>query len=307
VSAPAPQRAGLPTAGRLPDAGPGPGSVPVVPGAGAPLDRGGFLHRREIPAGKAGVSALQLDAAVLAHSAGGFADLRIVTADHRQVPYVLERLDGLLSVRLPALETWTSSPSEGGSGRTTTYLVRLPYPNLAGARLSFSTNARVFQRAIRLQPEPGPMNTDRRTLATASWSHGDAGTPAPDLTFDIGSIGSTRLFLAVEDGDNAPLQIERPTLLLPRYQLRFVRRTTAPLELLYGNPRLKAPRYDVSLMAASLLDAQAEQVSPGPEQEGPLSAPRATFVFWGALVAAVVVLLALIVRLLRPESQGRKE
>jgi len=57
-----------------------------------------------------------------------------------------------------------------------------------------------------------------------------------------------------------------------------------------------APRYDLALLAPRVLGAPAEEVAAGPEREVPVPAPNPlpTRVFWGVLVAAVVVLLALV-------------
>jgi len=60
------------------------------------LDPAAFMFQRTIPDGPAGVVALAVDPLALAHSRGPgerFADVRILDASHRQVPYVIEHRD----------------------------------------------------------------------------------------------------------------------------------------------------------------------------------------------------------------------
>ncbi len=96
-------------------------------------------------------------------------------------------------------------------------------------------------------------------------------------------------------------------MLLPGYQIRFLRAEAQPLTLYYGDPTVAAPRYDLALLKPYLLDAPTSEIVPGPERERTpaASAARLPFwAFWGVLVAAVLILLVLIARLLRAESAG---
>ena len=107
----------------------------------------------------------------------------------------------------------------------------------------------------------------------------------------------------IDEGDNAPLPIRAPTLLLPAYRLRFFRDGHTPLTLLYGRSDLAAPRYDLALVAPRLLGAPAQDVLPGAEQgSSNVTGVTPMVVFWGALALAVLVLVVLIARLLRPSS-----
>ncbi len=113
-----------------------------------------------------------------------------------------------------------------------------------------------------------------------------------------GRLRTDSLLVLVNDGDNSTLALEKPTLLLPSYRLRFFRQEGASLRLVYGNASLGAPRYDIELIAPSLLDAAAEVVSADPEPAGAVSfGPKAKLVFWRVLGVVVVVLLLLIARL----------
>jgi hypothetical protein len=107
--------------------------------------------------------------------------------------------------------------------------------------------------------------------------------------------------LVIDEGDNAPLPIRDATLLLPAYRLRFFRDAHTPLRLLYGRSDLTPPRYDLALLAPRLLGAPAHDIVAGAEQAGAdVTGVTPTIVFWCALGAAVLVLIVMIARLLRP-------
>jgi hypothetical protein len=279
---------------------------PALSGAAA-LDPGKFHHRRKIPAAPPGLTALRLDAAVLSHSPG-LADLRIADARGRQIPYLVERRDEPLSLSLPAL---ARRARKGDPPSLSRHRVELPYPSLPEARLVLATTARVFEREIRLVEVPAfPFHREEepeRTVAQAAWRHADPQTPAPRLILDLPSVPSTRFDLLVEEGDNSPLPLAPPRLLLPANRLRFFYPAGASLELLYGQPGLAPPRYDLALLAPRLLGESAREIAPGPELHGsPEPDVEATQrkIFWGALIAAVLVLLLVLGRMLRarPES-----
>jgi hypothetical protein len=127
--------------------------------------------------------------------------------------------------------------------------------------------------------------------------------PAPALTIALPPLRVTDLSLVIDEGDNAPLPIRDATLLLPAYRLRFFRDGHTPLSLLYGRSDLAAPRYDLALLAPRLLGASAQDVVPGAEQgSSNVTGVTPTVVFWGALALAVLVLVVLIARLLRPDG-----
>lgn len=277
--------------------------------SGAALSTTGFRYSRRVPAGPAGLVALRLDAAAWAHSR--VTDLRIVDGGGRQVPYLVERLGGPTEVALDPLVAVQPDPAaarQGSSQRESVYRLRMPYEGLLAARLVLSTPARVFSRRVRVLVERhdaggrGQPRTD--TVASATWTHAHPETPAPSLAVDLPAIGATDLRLVVEEGDNSPLALDRPRLQLPGLRLRFVRPERAELTLFYGHPELTAPRYDLALLAPRVLGAAAVEIAAGPERQVPAPAPSRlpTRIFWGVLIAAVVVLLALVMRLISARS-----
>jgi hypothetical protein len=279
-------------------------------GAGAPLEMGTFRYARDIPAGKAGLCSLELDALVLGHSQGyGLGDVRLATPDGRQIPYVLEQMGDPLIVRLPPLERIAEPAGvlrrvpRDALGSESYYRLRLPAENL-NARLVLRTGARVFERHVEVGVEQS--NARRNTpplwwLANATWRHDDASAASPPLTMDLPRAESRDLVLVVDEGDNQPLPIAAPEIELPRWRLRFVRASGAPLLLLYGRRDMAPPRYDLALSSPDL-PTGAEPVAMGLERPlgpAPTTAPLSPLLFWGVLIAAVGVLLGMVARLLK--------
>lgn len=276
----------------------------IPPEPGAPIDPTPFHFSRKIPASESGLTALVLDAAVLAHTRSDLADLRIADAGNRQIPYLLEkRQDDVLALDLPMFrETAAAAQSH--------YRVVLPFENLPPAKLVLSTTERLFQRNVSLQVKR--VSTDPRsepsmeTVATAIWRHADPDTPAPPLTLDLhASLEAGSATLLVDEGDNRALAIGGARLELPLYRLRFFYPAGGKLTLLYGQEALAAPRYDLQLLAPRLVGVSSRELAL--EKESATAAtpdgnPIQGKVFWTALVAAVVVVLGLVVRLLRSEK-----
>jgi hypothetical protein len=118
---------------------------------------------------------------------------------------------------------------------------------------------------------------------------------------------TTRVFLLVDDGDNAPLAITSAKLLVPAWRLRFFHPGGA-LQLLYGARDVGAPRYDLALLAPRLRAAPAKELalSTGAADAGPIAEPgqENRLVFWIVLAVAVAALLGLLGRLLAKGSAG---
>ena len=276
-------------------------SAAAMPTSGATIDSQGFRYARSIPSGTAGLATLPLDAAALAH--GSLGDIRIATPDGHQVPFLIERLDEPLAVTLPAPERLTSTRDQASRSR---YRIRLPYAGLPASRLAIHTDARVFDREVALQMLPSAEDDPRAragpiTVAATTWRHADPELAAPALSMELPPLRVAELSLVVDEGDNAPLPLRDATLLLPAYRLRFFRDGHTPLTLLYGRSDLGAPRYDLALLASRLLGAPAQDVVASAEREtSNVTAITPTIVFWCALALAVLALVVLIARLLRP-------
>jgi hypothetical protein len=279
----------------------------TVPEPGRALDPEGFQYRRNIPAA-AGLLALTLDAAVLAHSRGPasrFADVRVLDGQHRQIPYLIERRDEPLEVTLAIVGASASAATPPGQQRSV-YRVSQPYERLPTATLLLDTPARIFHRSVQIGFERPPDRQHRDTWfdvrSTDIWRHADEQAPAPPLSVRVEGTASRDLLVVIDEGDNAPLPLNGARLLLPTYRLRFYNGSGAPVQLAYGRTDLQPPQYDLALLAEHVMGAPARDVAADAEQErnGAAAAPLVpAWLFWTLLGAAVLVLLGVIARLAR--------
>jgi len=286
------------------------GAAPPLPTVGAPVDASTFRFVRDIPAGAAGLIAVRLDEAALAHSNGmpsRFGDVRVIDEDGRQIPYLVERSSEPLSVDVSLAKLSTRPGALGPRrGPEPVYRGSWPYAGLPSPRLVLSPSARVFRRPIHLVSEREPDRPHRdpwvETLGTAMWVHADQDTPAPALVMPLPSVDATQVLLIVEEGDNTPLPIGGARLLLPAYRMRLFRERGQSLRLAYGRTDLAPPSYDLALLAPRVFGVSAVDVPPGPEREGRAGGAAAIVsprLFWGILIGAVLVLIGLIARLVR--------
>jgi len=290
------------------------GAAPPLPTVGSSLDPALFEYVRPIAPGDAGLIALPLDAAVLSHSAGaarGFADVRVMDASARQVPYLVERASEPLSLDLK-LERLSQAPGwlDVRHSKPSVYRVPWPFVHLPSSRLVLTTSARVFERSIDvgIEREPDKLHRDSwlYPLTRVAWVHADQDKPAPALIVPLPSADAKELLVIVEEGDNTPLPLATARVLLPAYRLRLFRERGAALRLAYGREDLTPPRYDLALLAPQVLGVAATEIAAGAEERQRSAGTTAALVsprlFWAVLAVAVLVLLALIVRLLKKEG-----
>jgi hypothetical protein len=261
-----------------------------------------FRHSREISAAQPGLSTIQLDAAVLAHSRYDLADLRIVDGANLQIPYLLEKRGDVFATPLNSLLPESEAPPP----RHSYHHLVLPFENLPGARLTFTTTEKVFQRSIQIKVKRAP---DRRSepawesVAATTWIHNDGKSEPPPLVLDLpAALRTADILVDVEEGDNRPLPLGNFRIELPSYQLRFFHPGEGTLTLLYGNAALSAPRYDLELLAPQLAGTESRQLSLGDERSitaVPEENHAAAYVLWIALIVAVVAILGMLIRLLR--------
>ena len=287
----------------------------ALPTAGPPLDPTAFRYSRTVSDGPPGLLAVPLDAAVLAHISGrlrgDFADLRVVDAAGRQLPYLLDRRAEPLVVALPPAAPVGETLTRFGS-HTSVYRLTLPYAALPPARLVLRTSARVFEREVRVLVEPSPGERRKRdaaqTVASATWRHAEPDTAAPALTLGLPTLATAEVLLAVSEGDNPPLPLAAPELLLPSWHVRLFRGVPGELRLLYGQSQLSPPRYDLALLAPTVLASPALETALSAELEVTRSESviLRPATFWALMVAAVVVLLVLIARLVHGQDAARR-
>ena len=286
----------------------------LMPDRGAAIDISTFRHRRDIPAGSAGLAVLPLDVAVLAASRGpafAFADVRIADQSGRQVPYLLERRDEPVTVSLALRPTSTEIPSlqSAPAHSRSVYAATLPSSRLPSPRLVLETSDRVFERDVKVIVERRPDRAHRdawsEVLAATRWQHASPDVPAPAALLPLPEHEASEILIVVDEGDNRPLAISRAEILLPSWRLRFFRQSEEALSLLYGHDTLPPPRYDLALLAPYVMGAEAHEVDAAAAAAATTSAapvlvsPR---MFWIALAVAVLVLLAIIAKLVAGSS-----
>ena len=288
-------------------------AAPPMPARGSALVLSDFRYARSLPSGPQGLTVVPLDVAAYAHSSGQdgqFNDVRILDRDGLQVPYLLEKRDEPLVYDL-RFERREPSPGAGARPGASEYVVPIPYRELRGTEIVLTTRARVFERTVRIGVLPPPDRQGRTpgltAIQTQVWRHEDDAVPARPLTLTVPHAPLGDVVIEIDEGDNQPLPIERATLLVPSYAVRFFRADAAPLLLAYGRPNLQNPRYDLALLAPYVLGQRAQTVEAGPERGANGDAPGAStqpslvspMVFWAVLGLAVVVLLGLVVRMVR--------
>ncbi len=279
---------------------------------GAGFDPAGFRYQRSIQGGAVrALAAVALDEAVLAHSVS-LGDLRIRDGHAHQVPYLLERRDepAVIPLRLERLDK-DALDGPRLEPKSTLYRITLPFASLPPGQLVIATSGRVFQRRLALlaprRADASPRDPLVQTIEERDWIHTDPDTAASAIALPITGLGTSTLYLRVDEGDNAPLPLVSMRLELPGVRLRFFGTGDPALTLLYGNPALLAPSYDLALLAPRLVGAPAQELQLGPEAANVAAAPPAQAgmrIFWGALIGAVVVLMVLLGRLLRREGEA---
>jgi hypothetical protein len=120
------------------------------------------------------------------------------------------------------------------------------------------------------------------------------------------------IYLETDNGDNAPIQIGSIHLVFSPAHVVFKTTRTAPVQLVYGNPRASAPRYDIRLMRDEFERAEkinatlgAEVGADGPQGAYGASSGVGSVWLWGALALVVGGLLWIVTKLLPAESGNK--
>jgi hypothetical protein len=254
-------------------------AVPEAP-AGAPVDRSEFLYARPLGTIPAGIVSLTLDAHVLMRSRA-LQDVRIVDAKSNQVPYLVVPSQTSTIITLAV-------PPATREGKQSVYRLTLPYESLPdGTELELTTSASVFERDVVLRR---PLDESRGREAEVIERLGWKSTPSLRTSLAYGHA----VEVVIDEGDNAPLPVVSARLRLPSFALRFVSPGT-PLTLLYGNPSIAAPRYDLALISSQLTGQPARSIAltGEPTSEPPAKHRESRFFGIAIGVAAAVLLIVL--------------
>ncbi len=252
----------------------------------------GWAWRRAITG--SGLVRIPLDAHVAANARPDRADLRIVDAQGRQIPYLMgTRPSEVDHGALPFTRV-----EEGGLSRIT---IEVPDPRVPLSTLTLSTDSPLFQRRVTLERARG---SRLEPLRSFEWVGADRPVT---MTLDVGAVIGDRLLVTIDNGANPPLPITGVRGTWPRWEV-VARLPDGGAELWYGSPRATAPRYDLAEVRDDVLArATVEATLDAPREVAP---PERSW--WDRLIVLAGLgvlglgLLALTISLLRavPEPES---
>lgn len=273
--------------------------LPEIPVLAAALDVEGWSFRRALKLAAGSVQQLELTPHVLAHSHAGLGDLRLV-ADGRQVPFILER-PGFNR----AIHPEVSRADDPKRPRLSSWTIRLPQPRLPVVKLSCETQARLFQRDVRVFEEvvDGRGERHARSLGNATWIRRPESKVSRLNVMIVTAPVTETLRLEMDNGDNPGIDLEKFQAFVPVSRMLFKAPPGETVMLCYGNPQAASLTYDLDLVAPRLLAAsKSEALLADADPVGAMvrgGAPKSLPVlFYGALALVVVVLALVIIRLL---------
>lgn len=291
LAAASPELARLPTEVIAPgEVRPHPGWIPpevraelAGPGTTVPLE--GFRFRR--PVRGEGLVRVPLPHDVLARTRADLGDLRLLTEDGRQVPYLLRRRGGEQALRdLPVERV-----ERGGESVLT---ITLPHPDVPVSSVHLRTPATLFERRVTVSRVGGASLVPLRSVP---WHATDRpGTLGVALEQRVGD----RLVITIENGDDPPLPVDAVEVRWPAWEI-VARLPDEPVALWYGDPRRTAPSYDLALLDGSLRHRAADLALLG-DAEATSAAPLTTVdraLVAGGLGILVLGLGGLLVALVR--------
>jgi hypothetical protein len=269
---------------------------------GRPIDARVFAYRRPISVlpSPSGLSRLRLDVGDLAHARPDLADVRIVDAEGRQWPYLLER--DVVTVSEPLMVTRVAT-----EGRRTRYeLTPRSQPlRLRGVEVDFEAGFLDRPFTLTATDPEGTTRTlaDGRVVKRASAEE--------SLRIPFADARVARLELTIENGDEAPLVVTTVRALCPVSEL-YLPAPPGDYALLLGDLEAEAPQYEIARARSTLLAVPAVDVRAAPGGANPAFSRSAAaaqriaegrllprLAVWAVLVLAVVVLTLLTLRVTR--------
>lgn len=199
----------------------------------------------------AGWLRIPLDRDVLAHARSDLADVRLVDAEDRQVPFVLR------NTGREALWPKAEFTREEEGSRS---LLRVPVglDEAAVGTVRLKTSRGVFSRNVTIFRDRGAVTEPLRSV---TWSGEEQGV---ELAIALNTVVGEELLIQVENGDNAPLEIEDIALSYPEWEVRA--RVPEGSRLVYGAARQGSPVYDLSLLSDELVRRRLAVGALGPAE-----------------------------------------
>ncbi|HEY3357319.1 MAG TPA: hypothetical protein VGQ83_28980 [Polyangia bacterium] len=268
---------------------------------GAAVDPRRYRHHRSITVARSpeGLVKLRLAPADLAVIRADLADVRVVDAERRQWPYLLEA---------EAAWEWVDlgvAPPARAPG-VSRFKLTLPVAPLRLDQIVLATDAPFFDRSYRLLT----------TSADGAETHVAAGRlvrRAEDARAVVVAFAPQRvstLTLEIADGDDAPLPLRSVRGRAAAAEL-YLAAPAGTYELLLGDPDDAPPRYEISRVRDVVLAVAAGEARPGRLEPNPAYTVRARLsqgggpaqlALWAVLGVAVLALAILTLRLARRDT-----
>lgn len=157
---------------------------------------------------------------------------------------------------LRAAVAFRKRPSEPGKSR---YRIDLPGPHLPIEAIELGVaSGNVFRDATITEPRLGNGEVLPTTLGSGTARRSERwGAVAEAMAIAIARPTGHELDLVIDDGNNAPLAlVEIAARFAPQPWIYFETSNATPLTARYGDPRLKAPRYDIEASRRFLENAK---------------------------------------------------
>ena len=199
-------------------------------------------------------------------AAGLWPFLRVTVDDRRAeaIPFTGVRLYPTVAEPAP-LEVLPAKLIERTDDGQTRLTLDLGAAHLTPATLRFETSDPLFTRAISLGVRQVAENAimERVLARDTIFRVNVEGFPVAarlEIPLDV-SLAGRELFVLIDNGDSPPLQIPEVRVTRRPVYAVFLAQQAGPYQILTGNPRCAAPRYDIAALAGRLKGAVLTSVA----------------------------------------------
>ncbi len=222
--------------------------------------------------------------------------VRILDAQNRQVPYILESTP---RTSLRPVEFWLNSEGKStsyGLGEIGAHSIVSGIELEASAPDYFSRSVEVYETGGERKGE-----TWRLTRGSANWVH-QPNEPKALLRIPLARPHTQSLYVDIDKGDNVPVTLSAVRFEFVRQRIDFVFQPGDDLSLLWGNGEAAAPSYDFALLTDQVLASSALPASAKMPEVKVLAASERPRWFWLAPVFGAAVVLLVLARTLRAKA-----
>ncbi len=259
--------------------------------AGRQLDAASFTHRRQLtaPTSADGLVRHQLAIDTIARARPDLGDIRIVDAESRQWPYLIERGTHFKTLKLQ-IEEHELEESKS------IYTLTLPASPMVVDEIVIDPPASFFERTFELEGSDPEDPGSWLRLADGPLRRRQGDRRKVHIPAAGRRVASLRL--TIEDNDNAPLDLGTVELRYAATELFFAA-PAGDYTLLVGDPQAEAPHYELEAVRAVVLAVGAIEATAGPLGENPAYSTLARLsttrglqqaALWSVLALAVLIL-----------------